>query len=178
MCQIFFIHSSDDGHLGCFHVLAIVNRAGRRILNHCTTREVPWAPTSDIHLLEHGLLPRGGWRSPRHRCLWNWVLIRTQAAPPAVSVPDRPCGQGFRLGETAEQPHSYFLQQRQWPFTRRPGASGSPSCRGSKYRVNPVQSGWWVKLWQHHLFFFFWLRGTRAWSPNHWMAREFLATSS
>ena len=25
MCHIFFIHSSVDGHLGCFHVLAIVN---------------------------------------------------------------------------------------------------------------------------------------------------------
>ena len=27
MCHIFFIHSSVDGHLGCFHVLAILNRA-------------------------------------------------------------------------------------------------------------------------------------------------------
>ena len=38
MCHIFFIHSSVDGHLGCFHVLAIVNRASRNIVVHDSLR--------------------------------------------------------------------------------------------------------------------------------------------
>ena len=34
MCHVFFIHSSVDGHWGCFHVLAIVNKAVMNIVVH------------------------------------------------------------------------------------------------------------------------------------------------
>ena len=42
MCYVFFIHSSVDGHLGCFYVLATVNSANSYFRpNLVTTTLVP-----------------------------------------------------------------------------------------------------------------------------------------
>ena len=45
-----FIHSSVDGHLGCFHVLAIVNRATMNIGVHVSSRIIVLS----------GYMPRSG----------------------------------------------------------------------------------------------------------------------
>ena len=48
--HIFFIHSSVDGHLGCFHVLAIVNSAAMNTEVH----------VSFLIILLSGYMPRSG----------------------------------------------------------------------------------------------------------------------
>ena len=50
MYHIFFIHSSVDGHLGCFHVLAIVNRAEMNIGVHVSFQTMFFS----------GYMPRSG----------------------------------------------------------------------------------------------------------------------
>ena len=50
MYHNFFIHSSVDGHLGCFHILAIVNSAA---MNN-------WIHVSLSILVSSGYMPRSG----------------------------------------------------------------------------------------------------------------------
>ena len=49
MYHIFFNHSSDDGHLGCFHVLAIINSAVMNIGVHIS-----------FQIMFSGYIPRSG----------------------------------------------------------------------------------------------------------------------
>ena len=50
ICTSFFIHLSVDGHLGCFHVLAIIKRAAMNIGVH----------VSSSILVSSGYMPRSG----------------------------------------------------------------------------------------------------------------------
>ena len=50
--HIFFIHSSVDGHLGCYHILAIVNNAGMNVEVHISF----WFSV----FVFYGYIPRSG----------------------------------------------------------------------------------------------------------------------
>ena len=52
MYHSFLIHSSADGHLGCFHVLAIINSAAMNIGVHVSLSDL----VSSVRMPEVGLL--------------------------------------------------------------------------------------------------------------------------
>jgi hypothetical protein len=52
MYQVFCIHSYVEGHLGCFHLLAIINKAAMNIMDHMSLLHVGasfgYMPRSDV----------------------------------------------------------------------------------------------------------------------------------
>ena len=51
MYHSFLIHSSADGHLGCFHVLAIINSAAMNIGVHMSLSDL----VSSVYMLRSGI---------------------------------------------------------------------------------------------------------------------------
>ena len=68
MYHSFLIHLSADGHLGCFHVLAIINSAAMNFGVHVTQG-----------FLNPGLLPKGGIKL--QHLLWDQAEARLQLNP-------------------------------------------------------------------------------------------------
>ena len=65
MCHIFFIHSSVDGYLGCFHVLAFINSASVNIGVHVSFKSMVFS----------GYMHRSGIAEPYGSSLFSFLFV-------------------------------------------------------------------------------------------------------
>jgi hypothetical protein len=61
MYHIFCIHSSVEGHLGCFHLLAIINKAAMNIVDHIS---LLFVGTSFQYMTSSGIAVSSGRTTP------------------------------------------------------------------------------------------------------------------
>ena len=81
MYHNFFIHSSINGHLGCFHVLAIVNSAAMNNGMHVSLSisvSSGYMPRSEIAGTYSGFIPRFLKESPYHLPYWLYQFTFPQ----------------------------------------------------------------------------------------------------
>ena len=78
MYHNFLIHSSADGHLGCFHVLAIINSAVMNIGVHVSLPdleiELPYDPATPLLVIPTAVFLPGESQGQRNLvgcCLWG-----------------------------------------------------------------------------------------------------------
>ena len=127
MYHSFLIHSSADGHLGCFHVLAIINRAVMNIGVHVSLSDLVSSvdSTSKPMLLLVGIYPQwfsglpfttvvlgypGPWQQNTSMLLWSVTIWGVPGG--ACSIP----GLGRPPGENDNPPQYSCLEN---PMARR-----------------------------------------------------------
>ena len=71
MYHIFFNHSSDDGHLGCFHVLAIINSAVMNIGVHVSLSDL----VSLVCIPRSGIA--GSYGSSNSRIFFRFAVVQS-----------------------------------------------------------------------------------------------------
>ena len=79
-CHTFFIHSSADGHLSCFHVLAIVNSAAMNIGMHVSF----WIIVLSSYIPRSGIAVSYG--NSIFSFLRNFILFSVVAAPIYIPI--------------------------------------------------------------------------------------------
>jgi hypothetical protein len=80
MYHIFYVHSSVEGHLGCFQVLAIINKAAMNIVEHVPLLYVE---------ASFGYMPRSGITGYSGRLISNFLRShQTRVVVPACNPTD------------------------------------------------------------------------------------------